>query len=462
MRFSEFKSVEYNFLKEAKGIFGREAGDKFVHGDGREYAIVEVVAFPDAQTKKFESPEDRDAAIEQFENDHHEEIEWVNTPAANLLAYAVAVLADQDGGHVYWGKYLQFIKPNMLGVWANKEVPAGWNLLNKNSQKLKAGFDPQNLIKTERKFVGVDSIIRTVESNTPDAVRNTFVEALKDLSQGKGGLVFPGLSEQLPAIRDYFGEIMQPVGLMGGVILGQAEEARQLLAGGANWRDCTVFWPMAMNAALCDSFIIAPNGQEIGISSKGGSGAKASAKNLYDAYKKAEKEGNQELIDNAQFTIKICTIIAEESAKNGPIKICEYLGVEGIDQELQQEIDQYMETGKSDLEGISAKAVAVLKPYRVQLSTKGFNAGFALLSAVAKTAASAINEKPEFSKGALLLLNQSSIIQIYTKMNKKGEDAVLTDFKSVYPPNFQGELKVDGGKNYYSSRVGGKMAFYFS
>ena len=185
-------------------------------------------------------------------------------------------------------------------------------------------------------------------------------------------------------------------------------------------------------------------------------------KNISISIKKAEKEGNQELIDNAQFTIKICTIIAEESAKNGPIKICEYLGVEGIDQELQQEIDQYMETGKSDLEGISAKAVAVLKPYRVQLSTKGFNAGFALLSAVAKTAASAINEKPEFSKGALLLLNQSSIIQIYTKMNKKGEDAVLTDFKSVYPPNFQGELKVDGGKNYYSSRVGGKMAFYFS
>jgi hypothetical protein len=47
-------------------------------------------------------------------------------------------------------------------------------------------------------------------------------------------------------------------------------------------------------------------------------------------------------------------------------------------------------------------------------------------------------------------------------MSKKGDDAVLTDFKSVYPPNFEGELKVDGGKNYYSSRVGGKMAFYFS
>jgi len=216
-----------------------------------------------------------------------------------------------------------------------------------------------------------------------------------------------------------------------------------------------------MNAALCDSFMIAPNGQEIGISSKGGSGAKASAKNLYDAYVKARDEGNEDLIQTAEYTVKICTIVAEESAKNGPIKLGEYLEIPGFDQELQEEINKYMTEGKSDLEGISAKATAALEPYNVQLTTKGFNAGYALLSAVAKTCAAKINQNPEFTKGALALLNQSSIIQVYTKMGKKGDDAVLGSFTAVYPPNFEGILKVDGGKNYYSSRVGGKMAFFF-
>ena len=461
MRFSDFKIVEQKVLSEAKGLFGRNAGDRFVHGDGREYSIVEVVAYPDAQTQKYETPEARDEAIAQFEKDHQGQIEWVNRPASNMLAFGIAVLEDKDGGHVYWGKYLQFTKHDMLGTWSNNQVPAGWNLATKGAQKLQAGYDPQNLIKTEQRFAGVDNIIRTVESNSPDEMRSTFTEALKDLAQGRGGIVFPGLYEQMPAIRDYFGEIMQPVALMGGVIKGQAEQAREVLADGANWRDCQVFWPMAMNAALCDSFMIAPNGQEIGISSKGGSGAKASAKNLFDAYKKAEKEGNTELIENAAYTIKICTIVAEETAKNGPVKLGEYLGIEGFDQELQEEINRYMNEGKGDLEGISAKAQQALAPYNVQLATKGFNAGYALLSAVAKTCAARINENPEFTKGALLLLNQSSIIQVYTKMGKSGNDAILGEFKAVYPPNFEGTLKVDGGKNYYSSRVGGKMAFYF-
>jgi len=462
MRFSDFKLVENKFINEAKGIFGRQAGDRFVHGDGREYSIVEVVAYPDPQTQKFETPEARDEAIKQFQEEHGNiEIEWVNRPAANMLAFGIAVLEDKDAGHVYWGKYLQFTKFDMLGTWANNQIPPGWNLATKGAQKLQAGYDPQNLIKTEQKFTGVESVIKTVESNSPDEMRGTFTEALKDLAQGTMPPPFSGLYEQMPAIRDYFGEIMQPVALMGGVITGQAEEARQVLADGANWRDCQVYWPMSMNAALCDSFMIAPNGQEIGISSKGGSGAKASAKNLYDAYKKAEKEGNAELLQTADYTIKICTIIAEESAKTGPIKLGEYLGIKGFDQELQAEIDKYMAEGKGDLEGISAKAQSALEPYNVQLTTQGFNAGYALLSAVAKTCAATINQNPEFTKGALALLNQSSIIQIYTTMGKRGDDAVLSGFRAVYPPNFEGTLKVDGGKNYYSSRVGGKMAFYF-
>ena len=61
MRYNDFKLVESqlgerqlyednrSWLPESKGLFGRDAGDKFTHQDGREYSIVQVVAFPDAQ-----------------------------------------------------------------------------------------------------------------------------------------------------------------------------------------------------------------------------------------------------------------------------------------------------------------------------------------------------------------------------------------------------------------------------
>lgn len=459
MRFNEFKLVEKNIVSESKGIFGREAGDKFVHHDGREYTIVQVVAFPDAQQGKFETPEELDAAIKSFEQEHNAKIEWVNQPRKDLLAFGVAQLDNNDGGHVFWGKYLQNVIVDMMGVWSNKQIPAGWSLATKGAQKLQAGYDPQNLIKSEKIFTGADSIINTVAGNAPDTVRDVFTEALKNLAQGNKNIVFPEMYAQQAAIRDYFGEIMQPVALMGGVIGGQAEDARQKLADGAQWRDCKVMWPMSMNAALCDSFMIAPNGQEIGISSKGGAGAAASAKNLYDAVKKAEKEGNTELLESVKYTADIVRTIAENDQRNGPIEVGKLLGVENIDDELNQEIEKYIREGKIDLEGMSPKAQKVIAPFNVKLETKGFNTGYALLSAASKTVAKIVNANPQFSKGAIALLNQSSIIQLYTNIGKKGNDAVLKDFRAVYPPNFQGTVVLEGGKNYYSSRIGGKMAF---
>jgi hypothetical protein len=462
MRFSDFKIVETKRLAESKGFFGRNEGDKFTHQDGREYAIVQVVAFPDAQTQKFETPEARDEAIKQFQDDHGgAEIEWVNRPARNMLAFGIAQLDDQDGNHVFWGKYMQAVSFDMMGAWANKQTPPGWALQTKGAQKFAAGYDPQALIRTEQVFQGADSIINTVVKNADDQVKEVFKEALQNLAQGRNDVVFPEMYEQQAAIRDYFGEVMQPVALMGGVIKGQAEDARRILADGAEWRDCKVMWPMAMNAALCDSFMIAPNGAEIGISSKGGQGAAASAKNLADAVKKARKNGNEIVAPGgvAEYAASIVETIAGNNQYDGPIEVGKLLKVPGVDDKLNAEIKQYIDSGKSDLDGLSPQAQKIAEPFAFKLETKGFNTGYALLSAASKTVAKIVNADDKFSKGAIALLNQSDIIQLYTKMGKRGNDAVLGEFKAVYPPTFSGKVLLEGGKNYYSSRVGGKMAF---
>lgn len=450
----------YDLLPEAKGIFGRLPGDPFVNQDGKQFNFVSATAFPDAETGKYATPQERDDAIAQVEQQLNAKIEWTNAPTSGTLAFAVAELDDEDGGRVFWGRYLQQTKHDMMGAWGNKNVPTGWKLATKGAKKLQAGFDPQNLIKTENIFNNVDQLIQTVITNSPDPVKEVFSENLKNLSTGQGAVVFPDMATQMEAIRDYFGEIMQPVALAGGVIKGQAEDARLALAGGASWDKCRIQFPMAMNAALCDSFIIAPNGQEIGISSKGGSGAKASAKNLYDAYKKAEKEGNQDLIKTAKVAIDVVTIVAENTALEGPFILGKFLGVSGVTDELFDEVVLYIKTGKNTFDGITKGAREILAPYTVKSEVVGFNTGYAIMAAVAKTVASSVNSNVAFSQGALALLNQSSIIQIYTKMAKKDNDAVLQGFTAVYPPNFEGQVLMDGGKNYYSSRIGGKLAFY--
>ena len=450
-----------HILTEAKGLFGRLPGDKFVHTDGREAEFQRIDFYPDPDQAQFESPEQRDETIKNYEIELQTKIEWVNRPTSASLAFAVAVLNNREGGVMLWGRYLQKTKHDMLGTWSNKEVPAGWDLATKGAKKLQAGYDPQNLIKTENVFMTTAQVIDTVGKNAPTEVASIFTDVLYGLATGQPRTKFPGMADQMEALRDYFGEIMQPLALEGGVIKGQAEDARRILADGADWSSCKMMWPMSMNAALCDSFLIAPNGQEIGISSKGGSGAKASAKNLHDAYLKAEKEGNTELIESAKYAITVVKVIAENSAKDGPIELGKLLKIPGVDDQLSAEITNYINTGKNDFEGISQASANLLSGFKVNNDVRGFNTGYAIMAAVAKTVAKEINKNPEFSKGALALLNQSSIIQVYTSMVKQGEDAVLKDFRAVYPPNFEGQILVDGGKNYYSSRIQGKLAFGF-
>lgn len=449
------------FIAEAKGLFGRIEGDPFVHTDGREVTFQRIDFYPDPDQAQFESPEQRDEAIKNYEKELNAKIDWTNNPNNASLAFAVAVLNDRDGGLVLWGRYLQKTKHNMLGSWSNTDVPTGWKLATKGAKKMQAGYDPQNLIKTEQSFTSTAQVIDLVGKNAPKEVAPIFTDVLYGLATGQPRTTFPGMADQMEAIRDYFGEIMQPIALEGGLIKGQAEEARRILAGGADWSKCKMMWPMSMNAALCDSFMIAPNGQEIGISSKGGAGAKASAKNLYDAYKKAEQEGNTELIESAKYAITIVKVIAENSAKDGPIELGKLLKIPGVDDQLSAEITNYIQNGKTDFEGVSNAGMNLLSQFKVNDNVVGFNTGFALMAAVAKTVAKEVNKNPEFTKGALALLNQSSIIQIYTTMAKKGEDAVLKDFRAVYPPNFEGTIVLDAGKSYYSSRLSSKMSFGF-
>jgi hypothetical protein len=137
------------------------------------------------------------------------------------------------------------------------------------------------------------------------------------------------------------------------------------------------------------------------------------------------------------------------------------LKVPNISDQLFTEVVTYIKTGKTTFDDISQEAAMVLRPYTVRPDVVGFNTGYAIMAAVAKTVAAAVNNNPAFGQGALALLNQSSIIQVYTKMANKGEDAVLQGFTAVYPPNFEGIIMMDGGKNYYSSRISGKLAFFF-
>ncbi len=455
MRFYQIKKP----LFEAKGVFGRKQGDPFERG-GVQAEFVGVEAYPPmTDGGKFETPEARDEAIKNFETNNGlkpNEISWTNKPSARMLAFGIAVIQTSDGQKIYWGRYLQQNAHDLLGIWPNNAIPDGWKLKTKGATKLQTGLDPQTLIATKNFFRGSDSVIRHVENKAPQDDKKILGDALRASAAGQLAQ-FPGQVERLEAIRDYFGEIMGPVAMMGGAVLGPAEQARKDLAGGANWNDLEIFWPQSMNYNLADSVFVAPDGKKILISSKGGAGAAASAKNLYDSLIK--NKDDKKLMQSVQFIKPIIEIINNETAKDAPFSLGERFEI--TTPALRTETKKLISAGARTFEGLSEEAQKIITGVNFDTNVQGFNAGYALTSAVAKKVAIEVNKNPNFSTEAIRLLNTASIIQLYTRVGKKGNDIFVSKYDAVYPPNFQGTVALDGSKNYYSSRIGGKFAFRF-
>jgi len=112
-------------LQEAKGFFGRKAGDPYVHTSGITAEFKDIVAVPTPKQGVFASAEQRDAWIKNFETKVlKDKIQWVNQPRNNL-AIAIATLQTSDGDQIVWGRYINTTQGVLTGKWDNKEIPVG-------------------------------------------------------------------------------------------------------------------------------------------------------------------------------------------------------------------------------------------------------------------------------------------------------------------------------------------------
>lgn len=446
------------FLVEGRGLFARSPGDAFTNKElGISASFVKVTPYPDvSEGGKFSSPDDRDEAVRQIQNELGL-VDWVNIPKSNMLAFAIAELELEDGTSIFWGRYFTEIKPVMTTAWPSSNMPAGWKLGVAAAEKMQLGYDPQTLITDERAYT-LDGAIKRVMENAPSGTDGEqLVNALQDLKRGELP-TFENMAAQTPAIRDYYGEIMGPIALMSGLIEGQAEDARNELIPGVEWQQCRIMWPQAATNELVDSYMIAPDGTRVGISSKGNKGAKASAKNIQTAIDKARKE-QPALVKRNPITVKILKIITENSAEDGPLVLAKETGM--INDAMITRIKEFIRTGKSDLEGLNKTELKLLSKVNHRTDNPDFNVGYALISVIAKQVADGINSDGKFGKGAKEFLNQSSIIQLHMFMNKRGNDVSVGRFDAIFPPNFEGEIHLDSSKNYMSTRVHGKFTFAF-
>lgn len=473
MRYSEFKLVE------ASGIFNRQPGQMFKHTEtGHELEFIEVLPYP-SDAGQFKTPEDRDAAVEKINQDNDKTIQWTNNPTAGTLAFGVAYLLDKQDKfyidapdnskptytHVF-GRYFEQVRQAGLPANWNSKYMMGYRVQTKAATKIVSGLMPQDILGLEEKrYRGIDSLMADIRTNLKE--KPEVLAGFETVAQGTLPAEFENQRELATAIRDYAGEILQPIAIMAGANVGPGIEAcKQDLIPGEDWSDLELYWPSGKNHALIDSAFVRADGLEIGISSKGKDGADASMKNIMDAINKARIK-NPQLLESHPDVVTVCETIDKESAEEGPLTVAVSLGL--ITENTKKQIlDLPWGTGVKNQERITVdnlkalnnpELMTVYESFGARLKHPNYNLYYHMVTNTAKMVAKDLNKDIPFGDGMMAFMQQSSIVQVYTNITQNDNSVSVSDFNSVYPPKFDGRILVNGSKNYASTKIFGKLAF---
>jgi len=442
----------FQFITEAKGVFGRKKGDTYVNDNGLSASFNRAEMYPDTKTNNaYKDHETTLEAINRIQTRTGKEITWVNQEKPNNNAFAIMFMDTDEGDIMLWGRWYKSVPANVIGSWNNNEIPQGWVWSSKTAEKSRSGMTPQDLIKSENKFTSADELLQTIENN---GASPEIVEGLRMVAGGAKVAVFKGLGDKLTSVRDHLGEIISPLALMSGIISdGNAVNAKTDILK-TDYSKCAFWFPQNKNNNLVDSEFVAPDGHTLGVSTKGDKGAKASVKNIYDAMVDPK---NAALKKKYKRAVSIIETIANEGQKMGPLVLGERM--ELIDKYLKDEILHHIDNKQNDPDSMSENAKRLFIEFGSKSSSPGYNIGLVLLANCAKRVAKKLNEDTAFQEACRAFLNQASIIQVYTDAKVVGGDVHITGFRTVYPPKFNGRVMIDAGKNYTSTAIKGKFSF---
>lgn len=454
MRFSEF-----NLTESSRGVLFRTPGDPFVSRANPQDVLYFVQAqyFPsNAPNSQYQSIEDLNSAVtqvaQQFPN-----IVWVNRPNNSTLAFAVITFKDSAQQPKYFGRYFTQIYANMAGKWSNDGIP-GYTLNIKSSKKSKSGLKPADIFQLGKQFDSAQDLIADAKAKLEPNLGTGLDMILQNQLP-----FFAGESERMQAIRDDLGETISVAALWQGMIGGEAEDARKFLLKRQPWSSCSITFPAGKNNGLVDSVIRPQKGVAIGISAKGASGAKASASNIWAGVELLRSTNQDAVVDQYPEAVEVLKTIQEENLINGPFLLGIYYNIcTDNDWRLATEA---MKNGYKQLP--AGRQWANIKKLMSHVSTQStkasnYNIGYHALAGLAKVVADTVNEDcPNFGEACLTFLNSSPLIQIHTDAKADPKGVEITGFRTIWPPQFKGTVRLNAGKSYYTTDAINKFAFEF-
>ena len=459
-RFMRRESAETPwFINEAaRGVMYREPGQKFYFKNDKNKFIEfqKVYAFPQKQNN-FENKEQMEQAIQTvFKQMNIKDIHWFNNPVGSL-AFAIAHFKNEQGQDKFFGKYFRQLTGSTqqrTNLWKNTDFrDLGYQLDTPSSRKAGYGLKPQLIgIKTDTAYTNPNQIISDINDET-------FSEPLKAMPKA-----FPKFNVDKtlePAIRDDFGEVIGPIAIWQGMNLGTAvEDARKFYLGNQPWSSCKILFPGAQTEGLIDSVLRPKQGAAIGISSKGGKGAKPSVKNIMSGINTARKnptENNKKLLADYQQAIAVVEFLSEQSAVDGVIKLAYQRGI--IERQVVDAFEKVIKNNK-----FTRQDQQILLPLTKYKKTKGESVLlWHALAGLANLLAQNLNndKKLKLSEACLKFINSSPLIQLYMNTRTMSDSVEVKGFTAIWPPQFAGQIEVTDRMYQTNKSPNGRMSFSF-
>jgi hypothetical protein len=370
--------------------------------------------------------------------------------------------AKQVSGHIFW-QVSQFIKDlKNVGIELEEKKAAG-----SKKQDTRVNFGPKNVGIADR-VINLNNLIQEVQTSVQQNIAAEDQTALVELLENLGGATTTINPEYASNYEVQYGEVAAPLAIARGInITGsiQAAEAQLLdyLDPGTKFTSISqVEYPENIAEKLIDSYLITPNGSKVGVSSKDkGGGAAASISSIIDTINNkldVIKERVPDFEERYAEYISRLRVIENSTGKTVAFNLAADMGI--ISEEVAKQALDVMLTNPGDVDAL--KAIDGGKYYDMTINYSGYEPKFEhpmyrvsyhATTSLARIAAAKFNEdKEQTYRFFATVLESSNMIQVMTTLKVKGDQGEFSKFDVVYPPVFDGDIKLDPSSYFTAQR----------
>lgn len=440
--------------------------------NGHEVQLNGTAVIPE-QSPRYNTLEELEDALEQTLADLDNPNVIYRSPANPRSGAALIVLCTDDKGQtVAMIKFAQVKKAGAFPIhWSNADFGRETGYVqtnNKVAERAEFNLKPNALLPTDTPL-GLGNILSqlNIRADLPQDLQQQIPQLLSNVLSGNATPV-PGAGAYKTTYEVDLGEIAAPIALLSGnFVSGSYLEAEQALLKPLrlSWKSLkSVTFPGAGDNALYDSYIPLNKNTSLKVSSKDKKGgAAASVTGLMNDIR-TNPTKFKDITDDPTYQqiLGILDVVTSNTAVNGPLKLAIQFQI--IDEnDMNNILANYGKGVKYQPKApwaMTPGIQAALKRKGAKFEDPAYDFGFHILAGIAEMIADKLNAMSGISDFFKAVLERSTMVQVKTTVRTTGDGASFSNFQVIYPPVFNGAIKVVAGNNYMATRKPiGKISF---